>query len=1406
MKLFNYIIIGILLLLIPIIGIGQASQEKSNLAKEVLTIPWNRETKGSLKTAMNPHGSFGVKSFVFLNDKEIALLSNIEKKVKIYNYKNSNYLREFNLEKSFKDFTYDKKNKVYYFYEQFKIHIYSEEGEFIEKFDYDKRAIRFVRRIRTYNGNLFLLTSKGHSYQITNQTNPIEVSEQKTKSTKGWLLGNGEFAFTKKKTEKEYEIVIYGKKEYRKAIKFEHKIGAIEVVDATKDYYYLYIGYYKDNGLETANKIVIYSIKENSFVDIIDVPNITYTNIRYPVSCNNEKVFHLISTPENLTLLKLGADPSLMNLSFPKKYDYEYHYLKELKLPEMPREPMMNEINETDDTKSFGNTAGDEMMPHQMINIAKNYLWIEWNATSNNIAGTSDNENFDIGEGYLVQTPSWISPVGAKTGVPYKWGGWTHYNHFKNLAELGKYTGDISCASPFTYTNYANTTNLDVIGIDCSGLISRAWNLGSKRTTENETWGLINSNLSTQYANIDQVKRGDFLQKTSHVRLVVNYNADTESIDVIESVTTTERPHSVNYDRVAEETYSETNLTNWGYTGYYKNDKLDYDLIYLNLHAPDVIYHNGSMTVQFELENNSDLGANGEYFDGSIRVMVYNNYPDENSDEPGVLSFQIGSNYVFADEEDEIGPYDSRILKFTEDLIPEDVPDTYLIAIEYLNENGRWSRIPETNYSKMQTVELEYAEFDLGITKLEYPNSIGDYGEDEVISVQLYNFGNQVHNFQSIPVEITGTVSFNSSSVPFSETINYGLLGPSNVMSVDVVESFDFSTYGEYCINAKTNFLIDNETENDAMSETCIESRMGIYPSFTASNTIGEAPLNVRFTNTSTGDITSYHWDFGDGNYSNEASPCHEYTRLGIYNVSLTVTGLAGTDVYSKNDLVKVTNFFEAINVHFTSNNNFGDAPLTVNFKDRSSSPTGTIIAWEWDFGDNHKSNDQHPEHTYENSGYYDVKLTVTDNNYNSNSVILEDYIYILSGNGSAVLSPEIISVCREWIDYGPGGPWSRKDCTIESIKAVEHKLRFYVNDIDAQFHELEYWSIDGTHHFGNRPPEIKSNGDKYYEEAFRNWNNDYNQKVRYCATNYAGIRYCSPFVEFDVITYPDIVKTNFSFVNDQNVVPIGNAIYIQDETITQDGVDYDLRIKWKDPDYVRFYCNHGYGSCNFPLEEDDIYFWVYYSSGVKPIEFSTSIGGGIWSNSGKNRDEKKCAIVDCETYEISLDDHTNDLRWFDENNISNHAAGRFKLVHDISDTYKVKYHACDEITFSPGFTANEGCELTARIIDPYSPADGTINQNEEYLGLDDMHYQIDIANIKVYPNPNDGEFLISLDSKLEFPINYRLTNMLGNTILMQGNINNNQTSLDISHLPDGMYFLNILTNNYIWTKKIIKK
>lgn len=125
--------------------------------------------------------------------------------------------------------------------------------------------------------------------------------------------------------------------------------------------------------------------------------------------------------------------------------------------------------------------------------------------------------------------------------------------------------------------------------------------------------------------------------------------------------------------------------------------------------------------------------------------------------------------------------------------------------------------------------------------------------------------------------------------------------------------------------------------------------------------------LTANFTDQSTGDPTSWSWDFGDGATSTQQNPSHEYDATGRYQVSLTVSNDSGDSTASR---------FVTVSRTLTANFGFTANDLAVQFQDASQGdPTG----WSWDFGDGATSSRQNPTHTYDAADTYTVRLTVTD-------------------------------------------------------------------------------------------------------------------------------------------------------------------------------------------------------------------------------------------------------------------------------------------------------------------------------------------------------------------------------------------------------------------------------------------
>ena len=144
--------------------------------------------------------------------------------------------------------------------------------------------------------------------------------------------------------------------------------------------------------------------------------------------------------------------------------------------------------------------------------------------------------------------------------------------------------------------------------------------------------------------------------------------------------------------------------------------------------------------------------------------------------------------------------------------------------------------------------------------------------------------------------------------------------------------------------------------------------------------------------------ITGWNWDFGDpasgsGNISTFQNPTHAFTTGGPFTVKFRVTNADGC--FDSLVPPRVVTVKPAPVALFSADTTCTNVP--AQFTDLSTTPAGTIIAWDWHFGDpasgsNNHSTIQNPTHTYNLSGIYSVTLQVT----NSDQCVRDTSLYAM--------------------------------------------------------------------------------------------------------------------------------------------------------------------------------------------------------------------------------------------------------------------------------------------------------------------------------------------------------------------------------------------------------------------------
>jgi hypothetical protein len=118
-----------------------------------------------------------------------------------------------------------------------------------------------------------------------------------------------------------------------------------------------------------------------------------------------------------------------------------------------------------DDPSRAGAVDGPPVTRSQVVLTADGYARVHWTMTAENRTGVMCGGTF-----------SSYYPVGDRIGVGYKWGGWTELDEFLEKVSQGYATGtggDVTWETiPFDC----------VVGVSCTGLVSRAWHLDHKYT------------------------------------------------------------------------------------------------------------------------------------------------------------------------------------------------------------------------------------------------------------------------------------------------------------------------------------------------------------------------------------------------------------------------------------------------------------------------------------------------------------------------------------------------------------------------------------------------------------------------------------------------------------------------------------------------------------------------------------------------------------------------------------------------------------------------------------------------------------------------------------------------------------------------------------------------------------
>ena len=241
------------------------------------------------------------------------------------------------------------------------------------------------------------------------------------------------------------------------------------------------------------------------------------------------------------------------------------------------------------------------------------------------------------------------------------------------------------------------------------------------------------------------------------------------------------------------------------------------------------------------------------------------------------------------------------------------------------------------------------------------------------------------------PVVFDASGSYDPS--PRGQIIRYewDLIGEETYSEVTTSATLrhSYADDGTYQVRVR---VVDEDEESDVSDPVSVEIKN--RPPSCASEWDPKQPTDgeeIAFSDHSTdadGVITTWRWDFGDGQISEDPNPMHRFPDDGAYTVTLTVCDDDGASASCSVD-IRILNASPLAAFEMTpASPRCGEVVKLVSLAE-DPSPTGRIVHISWDFGDGThcpgrsadcgEGNLLNPTHVYHSTGTYTLTLVVID-------------------------------------------------------------------------------------------------------------------------------------------------------------------------------------------------------------------------------------------------------------------------------------------------------------------------------------------------------------------------------------------------------------------------------------------
>ncbi|MGB1031878.1 MAG: PKD domain-containing protein, partial [Flavobacteriales bacterium] len=193
--------------------------------------------------------------------------------------------------------------------------------------------------------------------------------------------------------------------------------------------------------------------------------------------------------------------------------------------------------------------------------------------------------------------------------------------------------------------------------------------------------------------------------------------------------------------------------------------------------------------------------------------------------------------------------------------------------------------------------------------------------------------------------------------------------------STEAQPSHAFNSNGAYTV------CLDATNVDGCTQSLCIDDLVNIVnPVATADYVAGinNCLYGVTFDNTTTGNIQSSVWNFGDEQSGGGINVFHTYP-LGVYDAELVVINEFGcSDTLVLNDIL---NLGDVVGPYSVTLDDITCAPFQTTFDSYNTTDNSFTYFWEFDDGNGDANNNNSTNHTYDAPGEYCPSLIMEDQN-----------------------------------------------------------------------------------------------------------------------------------------------------------------------------------------------------------------------------------------------------------------------------------------------------------------------------------------------------------------------------------------------------------------------------------------